>query len=182
MRRTKKPKVQDPKVQAPVAAAEKVIMVLKCIDHRFSGAIDHLEGEKLDADLCCHAGGSIALQDNLVSYESADRVGRKLEEIFKPDNGYGFVVNHVELTASLHGVREIHLVDHQDCGVYKYVYGDEYTKATPDVQLQFHTTNLKFAKQQLLKYIKSSATLPKGDYVVRIFITRVNGVSFEIFE
>lgn len=90
-------------------------LVLSCIDYRFVRAVDELvrDEEGLEYwDAFALAGGSL---------------GYNQSNVFPtwPQTW----LDHVTLARSLHGIHQIVVVEHMDCGMYKQIYPNEHTPA-----------------------------------------------------
>ena len=77
--------------------------LIKCIDFRLASAIDEWMEEKGimdDCDVISVAGISKAIVEDV---DSADAK---------------FILNQIELSVKLHGIKTLYLVHHTDCGAY----------------------------------------------------------------
>lgn len=75
-------------------------LVIHCLDFRFIQAIqNHLKEQGLlgNADLVCAAGSAKNLLD---------------------PTSQPFLLRQIELSKKLHGIKEVHLINHLDCGAY----------------------------------------------------------------
>lgn len=102
--------------------------VVYCIDFRFH---DHLnkfianKGLDKEADIVCEAGAA----KNLASEEG---IGRQ------------FVLEQLEISRRLHNIREIYLINHEDCGAY----GLE-DEVDSEEELEEHRKDLRCARRLL---------------------------------
>ena len=120
-------------------------LVLSCMDYRFiNDTIKYLNIHREgDFDYFVLAGSSLGYNE---SREGSDPSWFKTFE------------EHVDLAIKLHGITEIIVVDHMDCGYYKAVYGDQVD--TPDKEERKHNFNLhKFVRLMKPKYDKLSYKL-----------------------
>ncbi len=115
-------------------------LTVTCVDYRFiAQEVDHIKQDCGAADLFSFPGASLAL--------------------VMPDSRQLFL-DWIRKLHSLHGFREIELIDHLDCGAYKHVYADQLrTAATPDLERKLHEDNLHqavklLASDQELKQLK----------------------------
>ena len=79
-------------------------LVLHCMDYRFQSEFRRFLSEDLDLDGRC----------------DALTVGGSCISLARPSDAPGkeYILHQIGLSASLHGIREVILINHQDCGAY----------------------------------------------------------------
>ena len=113
-------------------------LVLSCMDYRFINDTikylnQHREG---NFDYFVLAGASLGYNE---SYEG---------DVKDWSNTY---LSHVDLAIKLHGISELIVVDHMDCGYYKEIYGSAVD--TSEKEERKHNFNLhKFKRLMRAKY------------------------------
>jgi carbonic anhydrase len=120
-------------ISSPLRANGKAkAIMLSCMDYRLPDetvALMNKNGLENEYDHIVLAGASLGVvADQLKEWRPAfwDQVG---------------------LAVKLHGIEEVIVVDHRDCGAYKLVLGAD-AVATPELELAVHTETLKaFAAQ-----------------------------------
>jgi hypothetical protein len=112
------------------------ILLVSCVDYRFPDEIADFMQKRGAVDKYDHlvvAGGSIGV-DNLL-YPA-------LKESF---------IIQMALLKQLHGFRQVILLDHRDCGLFKAIHGNEHT-SNPAEELALHKHHLVNVKKLILKH------------------------------
>lgn len=102
-------------------------LLLTCIDYRFldpTAAFMHGKGLDKKYDQVILAGASLGV------------VSEKFEAWHRT------FWDHVDVAIELHGIHEVIVVDHRDCGAYKLALGPE-SMATPELETAVHERTLK---------------------------------------
>jgi carbonic anhydrase len=119
-------------------------MVLACIDPRYTFALEQYLLNQLDAqhtyDLFALAGSSLG----------AAVTGTTAANL-RPDYSWQEVFfEHLQLAVALHGIKNVWVFDHLDCGAYKNFYSPPLAGATgPDCLQQPHITVFNLLKSQI---------------------------------
>ncbi|MBT4121204.1 MAG: hypothetical protein HOA57_05035 [Candidatus Magasanikbacteria bacterium] len=131
--------------------------LIKCIDFRLTSAIDKWMEEKGimdDCDVISVAGISKAIVEDV---DSADAK---------------FILNQIELSVKLHGIKTLYLVHHTDCGAYgghsafenleteKQKYNSDMNKAKEVINAKFPGLEVK----SILADIKDSEEVVLLEY------------------
>ncbi|MGB5135536.1 MAG: carbonic anhydrase [Prochlorococcaceae cyanobacterium] len=120
---------EDPEV--PVLDARA--LVLSCIDFRFVEQLHaFLARQQLSGavDWVALAGASLALTG------------------FPHRADARAFWDQLQLSSSLHHIREVILLDHQDCGAYAAIHPEPF--ADPEAEQAFHARTLRRAREQIL--------------------------------
>lgn len=130
-------------------------IILTCMDYRFVKLThENLKtlGYEKNYDVFAAAGASLMYNDD------KDKSINELESFKKV-----FEI-HVDLAKKLHDVKEILIIDHEDCGAYKEYYGDALNKLN---EFAIHIMNTQLSLKEL------QAKYPK--IKVKIFYLRKSG-------
>src|SRR5579871_3795880 len=100
-------------------------LVISCIDYRFIRPTVNMMGDT-KFDYTTVAGSSLGLNSN---------------ELWRKT-----FTDQIDLAIKLHNIEEIVIVDHIDCGMYKKIYGDEYSG---NKRYQLHHYNISWAIKNL---------------------------------
>ena len=115
-------------------AAQIDVLLLSCMDYRLLDAIVsymHHRGLKGKYDHIILAGGSLgAVTDKYPAWN----------ETFW---------EHLDAAIALHGVKQVLLMDHRDCGAYRVILGEDLAK-DPAKETASHTTELRKLREQVL--------------------------------
>jgi hypothetical protein len=128
-------------------------LILHCIDFRFTNT---LYSEGLYDELS-YAGGCLCVLDD-------DTNTHKLDDILT-ENGEAYFKMHLKLSIKLHNIKNIHLVDHEDCGVYNSLYPD--VKNEED-KFSIHKKNLLLAEDKLKNIIEDISTELNDVHILNI--------------
>ena len=69
----------------------------------------------------------------------------------KHDTWYNYFVEHVKIAINLHNVEKIILIEHEDCGAYKIIYGSDYDKKCHLDNMKMFKNNFETLKEDLSK-------------------------------
>lgn len=112
-------------------------LVLSCLDYRFIGpTIEHLyqRSKAFDFDYFVLAGASLGYNESIQpepTVEIPEVTSRSWHDAFE---------DHIRLARTLHNIRQIIVIDHQECGYYHAVYGAEV--ATSKQEAHKHEYNI----------------------------------------
>jgi carbonic anhydrase len=159
-------------VKGPYTGAK--VLVLGCIDPRYSSVLStflrEYKGVKFIYDLFCLAGASIGVNQSYLQ-NSTVRAEGTLGNVYTSNllatNGAGIgnlgstwgpaFFDHLSLARFLHGITEVWVFDHLDCGAYKAVsYGD---LSNPDLNVDTHIAELKRLKGLIDAYTQGADPL-----------------------
>lgn len=115
-------------------------LVLSCIDYRFIDAVVQLVRKEEHVhfyDTFSLAGGSLGYNQSVYS------------------NWPPTFLDTVGLAKSLHGITNIVVVEHMDCGMYKSIYSDAYI---PKQERLYHIQNLQ-TFQQAMSIVEPTLTI-----------------------
>ncbi len=129
-------------------------VVLSCIDYRFVEARENFireQGLLGDADVISLAGGSLATTDER----------------------HELVIREIQIARDLHGIEEVHLLDHVDCGAFTIAFGKIHEQST-SAEIERHAPVMIEARRRI------AGALP--GVVVRFWILVEDGRAIEIAE
>lgn len=118
-------------------------MVLACIDPRYTYAVEEFLVKQLDAqhyyDLFALAGASLG----------PARIGSPVAGLYDPALYQEVFYEHLRIAIALHGITDIYVFDHLDCGAYKNFFGAPFTPTGPDCDKQPHANVINTLKNTL---------------------------------
>lgn len=99
------------------------------------------------------------IDDESVRYMSGRGMGNKYDHIILAGASFGALTDkypawgktfwdHLDLAIQLHGIDQVILMDHRDCGAYKAILGEDFSK-NPSKETIVHTKNLKELRKQI---------------------------------
>lgn len=100
-------------------------LVLSCIDYRFINPTVKMMGD-IKFDYTTIAGSSLGVNENKLWRAT--------------------FTNQIDLAIKLHHIKEVVVVDHIDCGMYKNVYGELYSG---DNRYNLHRESIRWAIQNI---------------------------------
>lgn len=153
-------------IQTRSAPAESIkALVMTCIDFRLiNEAVTYLnsKGYLDNYDEFILAGASLGYNTSLNVVNSQFSGWDKVLE------------NHIDISYTLHKIKEIICIDHMDCGAYKAQLNGGIAFTSKYEELQKHIENLnKFRNTINTKYIKEGGSEPKYD--VKLWLMKLNG-------
>lgn len=113
-------------------------LVITCVDFRLNDDVARVldeRGLREKYDLVTLAGGSLAATND-----------------FFPSWKDTFW-SHLAFLVNLHGIHTVILIDHRDCGMYKFVYGRDLS-LDPTDEKNVHLVNMKELKKQITEKYK----------------------------
>lgn len=107
-----------------------------------AGACDALLLNCMDYRLTAKITGYMAAQGLAGNYDQVILAGASLGAVTNkfPDWGRTFR-QHLDVAIQLHGIHEVIVIDHRDCGAYRVILGKDYA-ADPAAETQIHTEML----------------------------------------
>lgn len=111
-------------------------LVLSCMDFRFiNQTVEYLYGrnETEDFDYFVLAGASLGYNESNTYNDSGCIHHNKLHIDPAWKRAYE---DHIRLAIDLHDIKEIIVIDHMDCGMYRAVYGDICSKAEQKLHIE----------------------------------------------
>jgi carbonic anhydrase len=117
------------------AAGGTDALLLSCMDYRLTGQIAAFMAGK----------GMAEKYDHVILAGAA--LGAVTSEY--PDWGRTFR-QHLDIAIQLHGVHQVLIVDHRDCGAYKTILGKDYA-ADPAAETEIHTKMLHRARHEIAR-------------------------------
>jgi hypothetical protein len=130
---------------APSDNTTATAMVLSCIDPRYTYAVEEFLINQLDAqhyfDLFALAGASLG----------AGATGTAVVGLYDPALYQEVFFEHLQIAVALHGITDIYVFDHLDCGAYKNFYSPPLSGPTgPDCNKQPHVNVINWMKTELV--------------------------------
>jgi len=118
-------------------------MVLACIDPRYTYAVEEFLVRQLDVqhyyDLFALAGASLG----------PARIGSAVLGLYDPALYQEVFFEHLQIAVALHGIKNVYVFDHLDCGAYKNFFGAPFTSTGPDCIKSYHVTGINGMKNAL---------------------------------
>jgi hypothetical protein len=118
-------------------------MVLACIDPRYTYAVEEFLIKQLDSqhyyDLFALAGASLG----------PALTGSPVAGLYDPALYQEVFYEHLRIAIALHGITDIYVFDHLDCGAYKNFFGAPFTPTGPDCDKQPHANVINILKNTL---------------------------------
>lgn len=116
------------------AAGGTDALLLSCMDYRLTGKI----------------GAFMAGKGMAEKYDHVILAGAALGAVTPkyPDWGNTFR-QHLDIAIQLHGIHQVVIVDHRDCGAYKTILGKDFA-ADPAAETEIHTKMLHRARQEIV--------------------------------
>jgi hypothetical protein len=148
-------------VGAPSDNSGATAMVLACIDPRYTYAVEEFLVNQLDAqhyyDLFALAGASLG----------AGAHGTAVGNLYDPALYQEVFFEHLQIAVALHGIKNVYVFDHLDCGAYKNFFGAPFTPTGPDCTKSYHVTGITGMKNALATSgIASISGLTVTGYIV----------------
>ena len=126
---------------------KKNILVISCMDLRLTdNLVDFLHFDNLENryDHFILAGTSLCCTEHRNMFK--DKVHDKYKD-------WKFALDqHIELAVSLHDIKDVYIIEHEDCGAYKNFLNSEVNMSTPKLEKEIHK---KFASE-LAKKIRNT--------------------------
>lgn len=137
-------------------------LVMTCIDFRL---ID-------DAVTFLNSKGYLNNYDEFILAGASLGYNTSLNKISSSYSGWDKVLeNHIDISYSLHNIKEIIVIDHMDCGAYKKQLNNDVAFEKYD-EINKHVENLNIFRNAInTKYVKDG--LPKYD--VKLWLMRLDG-------
>jgi carbonic anhydrase len=150
-----------PKGSYPIP--KKNVLVISCIDLRLTdNLLDFLNAENLQNryDHFALAGASLVCT-------------KKHEHLFE-DNHYGkhehwnkCLDDHLEIAVALHHVKDVYIVEHQDCGAYKTFLKEETDMSSLDDEKMWHRKFAEELAERIHGKVRSEKTVDENDQVIK---------------
>jgi hypothetical protein len=122
-------------------------LVLSCLDYRFIGpTIDFLyqQSSAFDFDYFVLAGASLGFNESSLPEPTVE-----IPEVTSRSWHIAFE-DHIRLARKLHNIHRIIIIDHDQCGYYHAIYGDEVS--TPEQEAHKHEYNI----HKMIETLKSN--------------------------
>ncbi|GIW86500.1 MAG: hypothetical protein KatS3mg108_0824 [Isosphaeraceae bacterium] len=135
-----------------VRLATKNVLLVTCMDLRLlDDAVRFMDEQNLTNryDQFIAAGASLSLV----------RPARGEPDPFASTR-HGFY-DHLELAVALHQIRYIYVIEHLDCGAYRYSGTPSYGEGDPDVDVRAHQAQFDAFRRDLLEYISRKQSEPR---------------------
>jgi hypothetical protein len=130
-------------IGAPADNSTAKAMVLSCIDPRYTYAVEKFLIEQLDVehyfDLFALAGASLG----------PALIGSPVSGLYDPALYQEVFFEHLQIAVALHGITDVYVFDHLDCGAYKNFFGAPFTPSGPDCENSYHVTGINGMKDEL---------------------------------
>lgn len=151
------------------------VLVLGCIDPRYSSVLSSFlreyKGVQFVYDLFILAGSSIGVNQSYTTTTRTLRTDGATGSVYTNNilaaNGAGLgnlgynwgpaFFDHLSIARSLHGITDVWVFDHLDCGAYKAIlYGD---LSNPDLDVNAHIVEMKRLKTTIDNYTANTDPL-----------------------